>query len=73
VLCPACDADVTELWKDWMEQATDLNSVVYEWPAGLARFVMEVKNPGSGWMDRESHQRLEAILGCGLRQTLQRL
>lgn len=45
---------------------TTLNDLCYEWPAGFARFVIQVRNPWKD-IDEQSIQQLEAILGCKLR------
>jgi hypothetical protein len=47
-------------------EASDLNDLVYEWPAGFARFVLEAENPDPAeWLPREVQERLELILGAG--------
>jgi hypothetical protein len=48
-------------------QRTTLNDLVYSWPAGLARFTLEVLNPGLSSVPEPVRQRLEATLGCRLR------
>lgn len=51
----------------------DLNDLMYEWPAGFAKFQLEARNPDpSGWLPGLSQLRLEQILGCKLRQVLTR-
>ena len=53
---------------------TTLNDLRYEWPAGFARFVAEVRNPGRGAaLTSEEIWQLEQILGCELRQVLAHL
>jgi hypothetical protein len=50
---------------------TTLNHLRYEWPAGFARFVAEVRNPGRGEaLTREEIRQLGQLLGCELRQVL---
>ena len=50
---------------------TTLNDLRYEWPAGFARFVAEVRNPGRGEaLTEEEIRQLEQLLGCKLRQVL---
>ena len=50
---------------------TTLNDLCYEWPAGFARFVAEVRNPGRGEaLTGEEVRQLEQLLGCELRQVL---
>jgi len=45
-----------------------LNDLQYDWPAGFARFVIEVINPGDDCViDDQSKQLLESVLGCKLR------
>jgi len=49
----------------------DLNSLLYEWPAGFASFILEVENPDPAeWLSDEAQKSLERILGCKLRQIL---
>jgi hypothetical protein len=53
---------------------TTLNDLRYEWPAGFARFVVKVQNPGRGAeLTSEEIQQLEKLLGCELRQVLAHL
>jgi hypothetical protein len=50
---------------------TTLNDLRYKWPAGFARFIMEVRNPGrSEALTEEEIRQLEHLLGCKLRQVL---
>jgi hypothetical protein len=46
---------------------TSLNSLVYSWPAGFARFTLEVLNPGLGSLPRGVVERLQATLRAELR------
>jgi hypothetical protein len=48
-------------------QRTTLNDLIYSWPAGFARFTLEVLNPGLASVPDGVRQRLEAVLGCRLR------
>jgi hypothetical protein len=59
VVVPCCQAETT------------LNDLRYEWPAGFARFVAEVRNPRRGaTLTRDEIQQLELLLGCELRQVM---
>ena len=50
---------------------TDLNDLIYQWPAGFSRFVLEIVSPNpSGWLAEGDQCRIEAILGCRIRQIL---
>lgn len=46
---------------------SSLNDLDYEWPAGFARFVIEISNPNTDLDDQQMHS-LERILGCKLRK-----
>lgn len=89
VLCPGCGSDLTEMWPDWMDKAsessfrnrgisapccrveTELNNLVYDWPAGFARFSLNARNPVlRGWLPQEGQKVIEDVLGCPLRQVL---
>jgi hypothetical protein len=53
------------------KKESDLNDLVYEWPAGFARFVLEVANPDPAeWLASPVQKRLETVLGCAVRQIL---
>ncbi len=53
---------------------TTLNDLVYDWPAGFARFVLEARNPGvAGLLSPADQAILEAALGCPVRQVLARI
>ena len=57
VTLPCCGASST------------LNDLVYHWPAGFARYVLEAMNPGpAGFLDPEQLAQLQLDLGCELRQ-----
>lgn len=59
VVVPCCQAETT------------LNDLRYKWPAGFARFVIELRNPGRGDALTEGELgQLENLLGCKLRQVL---
>jgi hypothetical protein len=45
-----------------------LNDLAYSWPAGFARYTLEVPNPGVGSLPKPIHQRLEQVLGGRLRE-----
>lgn len=47
--------------------ATTLNDLVYDWPAGFARFLIEISNPKEDINDARINQ-LETILGSPLRK-----
>lgn len=60
-ITPCCGANVS------------LNDFEYEWPAGFARFVLEVRNPSlERWLEPAHMARLESILKCKPRQVLAR-
>lgn len=46
---------------------TSLNDLIYERPAGFARFVLEIASPGGDIDDRDLAE-LESIVGCPLRK-----
>lgn len=48
---------------------TTLNDLIYDWPAGFAQFLIEIRNPGMGVADARINQ-LETILGSPLRKIL---
>ena len=54
--------------------SSDLNQLVYEWPAGFARFVLEVSgfNVGQFVPEQQLHRVAES-LGCPVRQLLSRV
>ncbi len=45
-----------------------LNDLVYEWPAGFARFSLEALNPNIRDLEGEVLRDLEAILSCQLKR-----
>jgi len=45
---------------------SSLNLLKYEWPAGFARFVLEIRNPGSD-IDNGTKKSLETLLNMALR------
>ena len=48
---------------------SSLNDLDYDWPAGFARFVLQVREPGlAGWLDDAAVARLEKALGARVRQ-----
>ena len=50
-------------------KSIDLNDLIYEWPAGFAKFVLEAVNPKlGGSLTGEALNELEAALGTRLRQ-----
>jgi hypothetical protein len=46
---------------------TSLNELVYSWPAGFARYSLEVLNPGVGSLSEQTVRRLEGALGVAVR------
>jgi hypothetical protein len=46
---------------------TSLNDLVYAWPAGFARYTLEVLNPGVGAIPEPLLRRLESALGAKVR------
>ena len=57
VVAPCCGA------------ATSLHDLDYDWPAGFARFVLQVREPAlAGWLDDAAVARLEKALGARVRQ-----
>ena len=46
---------------------SSLNGLKYEWPAGFARFALEIRNPG-GDLGNGKLKSLEQILKCELRK-----
>lgn len=45
---------------------TDLNSLVYDWPAGFARFVISLKNPHRD-LTEQNLDEIAATLGTGVK------
>jgi hypothetical protein len=45
---------------------TTLNDLCYEWPAGFARFLLEIRNPGAELKQGSLHH-FEQVLKCRLR------
>jgi hypothetical protein len=58
---PCCDVRCT------------LHELVYEWPQGFGRFVLDAKNPNIGKLQDKYKQELERILGTKLRVIYQHL
>jgi hypothetical protein len=46
---------------------TSLNQLDYAWPAGFARCVLEVFEPGVAALERHSIEALQHRLGCAIR------
>jgi len=46
---------------------TTLNDLIYDWPAGFAQFLIEVRNPGMDVADARIDQ-LETVLGSPLKK-----
>lgn len=62
---------VREISLPCCDRSTDLNDLTYEWPAGFARIALEVQNPEPvEWLDRNAQEKIEQVLGCGIRQIL---
>lgn len=51
------------------EVAVSLDALVFGWPVGFARFVLEARNPGlePAGLPPERHRLLEEAVGCPLR------
>jgi hypothetical protein len=48
---------------------SDLNDLVWQWPAGFARFILEAMNPElPGWLPEANQKEIEMILACKVRQ-----
>ena len=51
--------------------SSSLNDLQYDWPAGFARFVLEVRNANiGGILPANEVAELEALLGCAVKQVL---
>lgn len=50
------------------EEKTSLNELKYEWPAGFARFSIEILSPGKD-LDDEELLSLESILSTKLKKS----
>jgi len=49
--------------------ATSLHDLDYDWPAGFARCVLQVREPAlTGWLDDGAVARIEKALGARVRQ-----
>ena len=48
--------------------ATSLNDLVYEWPQGFARWVLEIMNPARGFLTDDEIERLARMVGHSLRE-----
>ena len=84
VCCHICGADAEPWWQAAMDRAWDfsnltviasycgasvsLNELRYVWPAGLARFVLEVMNPYISDLTAAEQGMLQETLGCRLRR-----
>jgi hypothetical protein len=47
---------------------SSLNDLVYSWPAGFARYTLEVLNPGLGSLPERTLERLQNALGVEVRE-----
>lgn len=56
MLMPCCGASVS------------LNDLHYEWPAGFARYVLDVRNPGVPDLADDRRAELEVLLGTPVRR-----
>ncbi len=54
------------------QATTTLNNLQYEWPAGFARFLLEIRSPGAE-LSQEAFHRFEQVLGYPLRKILAHL
>jgi len=50
--------------------AVSLNDLNYIWPAGFARFEIQVRSPGRGWLSPEEMNQVSAELGIAVRQIM---
>jgi len=54
--------------------STSLNDLIYEWPAGFARFALIIQNPNiGGWLAEEKLAEVDDVVGCKLRQIYARI
>jgi hypothetical protein len=53
--------------------ATTLNDLVYDWPAGFARFELSVHSPDRGWLAEQELASLADALGHPVRQILRHI
>jgi hypothetical protein len=52
---------------------TTLNDLLYEWPAGFARFALEVSGSGvDGFLSERELEALSCALMCAVRQVIAR-
>jgi hypothetical protein len=47
-----------------------LNDLDYEWPAGFARFELQVRSPGRSWLSPDEMAQVSALLGITVRQVI---
>ncbi|HEY7294155.1 MAG TPA: hypothetical protein VH916_03895 [Dehalococcoidia bacterium] len=55
------------------EKLTSLNDLRYDWPAGLARFILSAEDPERGWLTAEELNAVATALGHPVRQTLRHI
>jgi hypothetical protein len=54
--------------------STSLNDLIYEWPAGFARFALFIENPNiGGWLAKGQLAAVEDAVDCKLRQIYARI
>jgi hypothetical protein len=53
--------------------AQSLDSLIYHWPQGFARFSLEAMNPNIRDLPPVAELNLEKVLKCGLRKIWQHL
>jgi hypothetical protein len=44
-----------------------LNDLIYDWPMGFARYILETEDPGISGLEHRQLRALEEALGCRLR------
>ena len=49
------------------QRTSSLNDLIYDWPAGFARFLLEARSP-EGDLTHEQIALFESLLGCSIRK-----
>jgi hypothetical protein len=52
------------------QRSANLNGLVYEWPAGFARFILEVSGDGLSFLPEEKVESISKSLGYRVRQVM---
>lgn len=47
-----------------------LNDLQYDWPAAFARFELEIRDPGRGWLSSAEAEQVSIVLGIEVREVL---